>query len=604
MSLADKTSPLIKRAELAEANRQLAHRVQELQTLFEIGKSVTAMLELKAVLRLVTEAAVNLSGADESYLLLIDEAGGDLYLRAEANLGVEEVKDFRIKVSDSISGYVVQTGKAIRLSTENGGLKVKTGLSVFSLVNVPVNIGQVVIGVLGVNNRSRKRAFVADDEKLLSALADWAAIAIQNARLYNETRQFSRDLQLINEVSRLVSGTLDVKKVPRLLLQRTAEIVGAECGSLALIDEMRGGVVFQMAYDPEGRELTGLTGFVMPPDKGIVGLVAKTGLPVIVNNVQQHPAWSSVPDKLTGFVTRKIVAVPLIAEGEILGVVELLNKKEGDFTESDVQLLSLVASSAASALKNAGQYAALKAANQALREAQEQRIAAERWAVLGKAAATLAHRINNSTALVPIGAQHTRRLLRQVEMPPELREDIEGNLDRIERNSLYTVELAAVLLRRFRKNPTKAHNVNKLVKQALSVVEIPKNIKLVSHLDDELPPVTTSDLLADVFVEIISNAVRAMANDDGLLRIATFRVSAEKVSIQITDNGPGILPENIDRIFDMFFTTTANGLGFGLWWVKTFLEQQHGEISVESEPDKNTTFTIVLPCNPPSLRSL
>ena len=115
-----------------------------------------------------------------------------------------------------------------------------------------------------------------------------------------------------------------------------------------------------------------------------------------------------------------------------------------------------MASSAAVAIQNARQFADLETAHRALEEAQEQRIATERWAVLGKAAATLAHRINNSTALVPIAAQHTRELLAQVEMPPDLRQDIEGNLGRIERNSLYTVEIAGVLLRRFRKNPTQA----------------------------------------------------------------------------------------------------------------------------------------------------
>src|SRR6185503_18166557 len=97
--------------------------------------------------------------------------------------------------------------------------------------------------------------------------------------------------------------------------------------------------------------------------------------------------------------------------GEVVGVVELLNKKEGDFDQGDAQLMSLVAASAASALQNARQYAELQKANEALQRAQEQRIAAERWAVLGKAAGSLAHRINNTTTLVPIAVQHLRELL-------------------------------------------------------------------------------------------------------------------------------------------------------------------------------------------------
>ena len=330
---------LAKRAELVDANRRLAHRVQELQTLFEIGKSVTSHLDLERLLRQVADAAVTLTGADESYLLLLDTANGDLYLRAQANLGAEDSKNFRIKVNDSIAGQVVQTGRPITISKDSNVLKMKTGITVNSLVNVPVTLRQEVIGVLGANNRRQKRSFTSNDTKLLSALADWAAIAIQNANLYADTRQLSRDLQVVNEVSRLVSGTLDVDQIPRLLIEKTAEMVGAECGSLALINKERGGVVFQLAYDDKGQELKGLKDFLMPLGSGIVGVVAKTGKPIIANNVKKHPAWSSMPDQMTGFVTKKIVAVPLVAEGEVLGVVELLDQKEGDFEPTDVALL-------------------------------------------------------------------------------------------------------------------------------------------------------------------------------------------------------------------------------------------------------------------------
>ena len=212
--LPDSELVLAKRAELIDANQRLANRVQELQTLFELGKAFTSELDLEALLRLVVEAAVNLTGADESYLLLVDEASGDLFLRAEANLNAEEAGNFRVNGEDSIPGQVIRTGAPVILSMDKSSLKVKTGLTVYSLINVPVNIRQRVIGVLGANNRNQKQSFTRDDEKLLSALADWSAIAIQNAKLYAETRQFSRDLHLITDVSQLVSSTLDVSKFP------------------------------------------------------------------------------------------------------------------------------------------------------------------------------------------------------------------------------------------------------------------------------------------------------------------------------------------------------------------------------------------------------
>lgn len=585
---------LTKRVELIEANQQLTARVQQLQTLFEIGKSVTSQLELEEVLRRVAKAAVTLTRADESYLLLVDEASGNLFLRAEANLGVEEVKNFWVKVSDSIAGQVVQTGEPVAISKDSHSLKVKTGLVVYALVNVPLKAGTNVIGVLGVDNRHQQRAFTLEDQMLLSALADWAAIAIQNARLYAATLEHSRDVELVHEIGRLVSSTLDVEQIPRLLVQHTIEIFGAETGSLALLDKERGGVTFQLAYDGAGKELTSLKNFLMPLGSGIVGLVAQTGLPHIVNNVQSDPGWSPIADQLTGFKTQKIMAVPLIAEGEVLGVIELLNKKEGNFDQTDLQLLMLVAASAASAIQNARQYAELQKTNEALQQAQEQRIAAERWAVLGKAAGSLAHRINNTTTLVPIAVQHLRELLQPVKLSPQLRQDIEDDLGRIERNTRYTVDLAVALLRRFRQHPAKVHHVNELINRAVSLVEMPKNIKLVCHLDPKLPAVDTSDLLIDAMIELITNALRVMEAEGGVLRIASFKVG-DKIAIQVTDSGPGIAVENLERVFEMFFTTQPQGLGFGLWWVKTFLQQQQGEITVESRPNQGTTFTITLP---------
>ncbi len=588
---------LAKRIELIEANQQLTQRLRELNTLFEIGKSVTSLLDLEAILHLVVKAGVTLTGAEESYLLLVDEVSGDLYLRAEANMGEEEAKNFWVKTSDSIAGQVVKSGKAVILSRENNSLKIKTGLTVYSLVNVPVKVGQNVIGLLGISNRHEKRAFSKHDQELLAALADWAAIAIQNAKLYATARAHSRDLELINDVGRLVSSTLDVEQIPRLLIQRTVEIFEAECGSLALADEEKGGVIFQIAYDGQGNEIKRLKNFLMPFGEGIIGLVAQTCQPYLANDVTQDPNWSSLVDRLTGFTTEKVMAVPLVAEGETLGVMEVLNKKEGDFNQDDLKLLSLVAASAAIAIKNARQYAALKTANEALRQAQAQRIASERWTVLGQAAGNLAHRINNSTALVPLVAQHLRRLLQQVEMSPELRLEVADNLDRIERNTLYTVELAMALLRRFRKIPAEAHKVNVLIEQALALVEIPENIRLVRQLEPDLPSINTSDLLTDVFVELITNAIRAMDNRSGILRIASFKV-ANSVSIQVTDNGTGISADNLERVFDMFFTTNPRGLGFGLWWVKAFLEQQRGQIMVESQPNQGTTFTVTLSSPP------
>ena len=101
---------------IAELNKQMERRVKELSTLYRIGKAVTSLLDLEKVLNRIVEAAVFLSGAEEGFLLLVDEETGELYMRAGKGLGEKYAHGFRVQVTDSLSGRVVQTGKPIMLS--------------------------------------------------------------------------------------------------------------------------------------------------------------------------------------------------------------------------------------------------------------------------------------------------------------------------------------------------------------------------------------------------------------------------------------------------------------------------------------------------------
>ena len=179
---------------LLRSNQQLTQRIRELNTLFGIGKSVTSLLELERVLNRIVEAAVYLTGAEEGTLLLVDEASGELYMRAARNLGEKYARGFRLKVDDSLAGQVVKTGQPVlaQADEESAGLKIKTGYLVRSLLNVPLKAADKVIGVLSVDNLVSTRPFSKNDQYLLAALADWATIAIENARVV-QSLQEARD---------------------------------------------------------------------------------------------------------------------------------------------------------------------------------------------------------------------------------------------------------------------------------------------------------------------------------------------------------------------------------------------------------------------------
>jgi signal transduction histidine kinase/putative methionine-R-sulfoxide reductase with GAF domain len=169
--------------------RLLERRIRELSTLHDIARAVTSVLDREPVLNRIVEAAVYLTNGEEGFLMLVDETTGNLALCAGKGLGDKASRIMNIPVNDSIAGQVVTTGRPVR----RGGFrrdeeyKVKTGYLVKSLVNVPIKWAGQVIGVLSVDHSvASMRSFSDHDVALLSSLADYAAIAIQNARLFEQ----------------------------------------------------------------------------------------------------------------------------------------------------------------------------------------------------------------------------------------------------------------------------------------------------------------------------------------------------------------------------------------------------------------------------------
>jgi two-component system NtrC family sensor kinase len=183
-------------AEARETEEDLGRRVLELETLAQIGRSVTVMLDLDEVLATVVEAAVQLTGAEEGSLLLLDDVSGELYMRASKNFDDEFVRTFRVQVQDSLAGQVVETGKVVLLDARSPK-KIKTAYLVHSLIYVPLRVRGRTIGVLGVDNRKAGLELDEHDATVMMAMADYAAIAIENAQLLNRSEVERRKLETI-----------------------------------------------------------------------------------------------------------------------------------------------------------------------------------------------------------------------------------------------------------------------------------------------------------------------------------------------------------------------------------------------------------------------
>ena len=206
----------------AKANAEsLERRIQELETLALIGRKVTAMLDLDEVLTTVVDAAVRLSGAEEGSLLLLDEGTGELYMRASKNFDEEFSTAFRLHTRDSLAGQVIASGNPVILD-ERAPQKIKTSYLVHSLIYVPLKVRGHIIGVLGVDNRTADRYFDKDDITILHALANYAAIAIENAQLYERSEIERSQFETI--LTQTENGVIVVDPENRVLLINRAGI--------------------------------------------------------------------------------------------------------------------------------------------------------------------------------------------------------------------------------------------------------------------------------------------------------------------------------------------------------------------------------------------
>ncbi len=170
--------------QLQEDNQQFERQLQELKALYAIGRSVTSLLDLNRVLNRIVEAAIYVANAEEGMLMLLDDEGENLYLRAAKNVDESDVRNLRVRVDDSTVKRAIQTNQPVLLTADH--IQIATGYMVKALLYVPLRVPERgVIGVLGVANREVEDSFFKQDIFLLSALADYAAVAIENAQLFS-----------------------------------------------------------------------------------------------------------------------------------------------------------------------------------------------------------------------------------------------------------------------------------------------------------------------------------------------------------------------------------------------------------------------------------
>lgn len=223
--------------DVAEETRQVDQDIRVDASPIE-GRAITGQIELDEVLRTAVDTAVRLTGAEEGSILLLHEETGELYMRASKNFDDDFARAFRVQVKDSLAGQAISTGETVRID-ERTPQKIKTSYLVHSLCYVPLQVRGRALGVLGVDNRTPGKKLTDHDIAILTTMADYAALAIENAQLYLRSEQ--ERIQLETILREIENGVIVVDKNQRLLLinQTAMDGLGVEGECLGLpVDEI------------------------------------------------------------------------------------------------------------------------------------------------------------------------------------------------------------------------------------------------------------------------------------------------------------------------------------------------------------------------------
>ncbi len=620
-----------------------SERSVQLSLINEVSQAATSILNLDVMLTTVVQAIRRSFAVYSVSIHLYNPTTQLVELRARAPLDHHDLlpqeKLVTHQLRQGLIGWSVATNKTILTNDVTQDPRYifnSNSKEVRSELCVPITLSVKTIGVLNLQS-THLEAFDKYHVSAMETLADQLAIAIENARLYDKINQHVKELKSLNVIGQAITSTLDLQKTLTLITDHTTRLMDVAAASVALRDNRTNEVWFAAA---SGAGSDAVIGLRLPLGQGLAGWVADKGEPVIVPEAYADERFCTEIDQNSGFTTESILCVPLQTKGQTIGAIEVMNKKSGVFNKEDLSLLQALAVSAATAIENAQLYEEKIRTIERLAETQSQLVQSAKLAAVGELAAGVAHEINNPLTTI----MGFTSLLLDTSVP-STEEERQEDLQMVYEEARRARDIVRSLLDFARGDTPKRQptDLNQLIEDAIFLVYT-KSVSQKIELEKSLTPLPEMSLdvnqIKQVIVNLLNNAVQAMWNNGerpAVLTITTKLVSQplspayagginsqatrganvkktisraskensnnESVVIcKISDTGHGIKPEHLDKIFDPFFTTkeVGQGTGLGLSISYGIIEKHGGNISVESNLGKGTTFTFTLPISIPS----
>jgi GAF domain-containing protein len=561
---------------LQNVRRDLARKEDELNKLRRAGLLISSRLKLDETLDAILQMALEVTGAKYGILRLVDKGNQNLVMRALAG---EELSRPLIETlpieSNSVMAWVARHRKPVCIGdlTQEGWSEIyyplDAQMKMHSELAVPI-IGASgrLEGVLNLES-PEFHAFSEQDSHLLQSFATQAVIAIQEARLLDALHEITEMLlsqpqqQVVNrlvdlacELLNAVSSAIWVLEGDRLVLQATSSGL-PHAHSVPLYQSLIGQAVLT---------------------RGAVS-AENDSAEFLENNadIDQVETWT------------RVLAVPLLSgsKREPVGAFSIYGSSIGITSNSDWDK---------KVLNSLSHYAALAVHRdtneRALKEAHEKRAVAEAFAAVGDISANLLHHLNNKVGTIPVRVQGIQEKCKDIlEAESYLAKNL-GEIEQSARQAMIVMRESLAYL-----NPIRlaAVDIESCVKDAIDEAHLPPEVSIHLIGLSHLPSVVAGRKgLVLVFYNLLQNAVEAMKGE-GFVTIHGM-VRNEWVEVAVSDSGPGIAPDLHDRIFDFNYSGRSDAkLGFGLWWVKTWMTRMGGMVFVDSEGHSGATFRLRMP---------